>query len=94
MAYRIEQEHIEREPFGEYRYCIYLESDLVAKYWHDYRGDEHGIEFTEGRSEGWPVGRMVDFAECGGPVPLALSSRAQSYLREKLRDGPTPGFGR
>lgn len=84
MAFRIEQEHIERAPFGEYRYCIYFGSDLIARYWHDYRGDEHGIEFVDGRYEGWPVGRMIDFVEGGGPVPLALSARAQSYLRDKV----------
>ncbi|MDI9239874.1 hypothetical protein QLQ15_13260 [Lysobacter sp. LF1] len=85
MAYRIEQEHAEREPFGEYRYCIYSKTDLVAKYWHDYRGDEHGIEFMDGRREAWPVGRMIEFVEGGGPLPLSLSPRAQAYLRDKLR---------
>jgi hypothetical protein len=57
---------------------------LVARYWHDFRGDEHGIEFLDGRSEEWPVGRMVDFVTGGGPEPLGLSDAAVAYLIQKL----------
>ena len=53
-----------------------------------HRGDEHGIEFTDGRSEGWPVGRMIEFIEGGGSEPLRLSERAQAYLKKRQSGGP------
>ena len=56
---------------------------LIAHYWHDYRGDEHGIEFIDGTKESWPVGRMIDFVEGGGPKPLTLSERAVEYLKQR-----------
>lgn len=81
MTYRIEQDDsLERESFGGYTYRIYENGRLVARYWHDFRGDEHGIEFLDGRSEICPVGRMVDFIEGGGPEPLTLSEQAVIYL--------------
>lgn len=85
MPYKIEHDPSEREPFGEYRYRIYHDDVLIAHYWHDYRGDEHGIKFIDGPSEEWPVGRMIDFIEGGGPKPLVLSERAMAYLRGKSR---------
>lgn len=88
VGYRIEQDDSRRRAsFGAYTYRIYDGDLLIAKYWHDHRGDEHGIEFTDGRSEGWPVGRMIEFIEGGGPEPLRLSERAQVYLKENLRGG-------
>jgi hypothetical protein len=81
---RIEQEKTQRPLPGEYRYRIYNGEQLVARYWHDHRGDEHGIEFINGKKEGWPIGRMVDFLEGGGPQPLVLSNRAVSYIRGQL----------
>jgi hypothetical protein len=83
MVYRIEQDKTSRESFGEYTYKIFKDTKLVAKYWHDYRGDEHGIEFINGKKEEWPVGRMTEFIEGGGPKPLALSERAIEYLNKK-----------
>ena len=83
MNYRIEQDPSPRESFGPYRYRIYKGSTLVARYWHDHRGDDHGIEFTSGGSESWPVGRMIDFLYGGGPQPLTLSPKAVQYLDEK-----------
>ena len=73
-----------RESFGNLRYQILRNGQPVARYWHDYRGDEHGIEFSDGGNELWPVGRMVDFLEGGGPSPLRLSERAIAYLGERL----------
>src|SRR4051812_34031449 len=79
MSYRIEQDDsTKRRSFGEYTYRIYDGDRLIAKYWHDHRGDEHGIEFTYGRTESWPVARMIEFIEGGGPEPLRLSERAQA----------------
>jgi hypothetical protein len=83
MGFRIEQTVSNRESLEEYRYRIYEDGRLIASYWHDHRGDEHGIEFVDGTSELFPVGRMIEFVEGGGPKPLALSERAVAYLRKK-----------
>lgn len=83
MGFSVEHEKSSRESFGDYRYRIYDDDNLIAYYWHDYRGDEHGIEFVDGTKESWPVGRMVDFLEGGGPKPLMLSAGAEAYLMEK-----------
>ena len=84
MTYRIEQDAPRRPEFGGHDYSIFSGENLVARYWHDHRGDEHEIEFVGGRSEPWPVGRMTDFLEGGGPEPLRLSPRAIAYLDSKL----------
>jgi hypothetical protein len=43
LEIRIEQDDTsEREPFGQYTYRIYVGDRLVARFWHDYRGDDHG----------------------------------------------------
>lgn len=84
MTYRLEQDDSPRESFGHYRFRIYQGDRLVARYWHDYRGDEHGIEFIGGAKESWPVGRMIDFLEGGGPQPRALTAAAVRYLEQKL----------
>lgn len=81
VTYRIEPD-VRRDAFGSYRYRIYQNERLIAHYWHDFRGDEHGIEFVDGRRENWPVGRMTDFIEGGGPQPRALSARAIAYLEQ------------
>jgi hypothetical protein len=82
MSYRIIQLEKSRESFGSYEYNIFKDDRLVAKCWHDYRGDEHGIEFKNGSRKAWPVGRMIDFIEGGGSVPLSLSAKAIVYLDE------------
>ncbi len=69
-----------REPFGMYRYRIRRNGLVVARYWHDHRGEEHGIEFANGVIVDWPVGRMSDFVEGGGPEPRRLSTRAIAFL--------------
>ena len=88
MPYRVERDGSGREPFGEYRYRIYDGDMLIANYWHDFRGDEHGIDFAVPVSGSpkdlWPVGRMIDFLEGGGPEPHALSERALAYIKAKL----------
>lgn len=84
MTYRVERDDAPRESFGEYKYRIYRDGILVANYWHDYRGDEHGIEFVNGKSESWPVGRMIEFLEGGGPRAALLSLRAEAYIQERL----------
>jgi hypothetical protein len=85
MRYKIEQIQIPQESFGAYKYKIYKNEILIANYWHDYRGDEHEIEFINGEKEGWPVGRMVDFIQGGGPQPLTLSTKAEAYLDQRTK---------
>lgn len=84
MDFEIKHAASNRESFGKYRYNIYKDGRLVARYWHDYRGDDHGIEFLNGTTDQWPVGRMVEFITGGGPEPLELSARAVAYLNSKL----------
>ncbi len=84
MNYRVERDASERDSFGEYSYHIYKSGRLIARYWHDYRGDEHGIEFVNGITELCPVGQTTDFLEGGGPKPLVLSKRAVAYIEHKL----------
>ena len=86
MDFRVEHKERSTEPFSEYRYDIYCGDRLIAEYWHDHRGDEHGITFAEGRQEDWPVGRRSDFLQGGGPQPLTLSSEAVDYLKQRLQD--------
>jgi len=82
MAYTVEQDSA-RDSLGNYRYRICKDGALVARYWHDFRGDEHGVEFVTGISDSWPVGRMTDFLEGGGPEPLKLSERAVAYMDQR-----------
>lgn len=84
MTFRVERDNAPRESFGEYRYRIYRGDTLIARYWHDYRGDEHGIDFLNGKFDMWPVGRMIDFLEGGGPQPMVLSKRAEAFIEERL----------
>jgi hypothetical protein len=72
-----------RDSNGNYNYRIFKNGRLVAMYWHDFRGDEHGIDFLGGPSEEWPVGRMIEFLLGGGPQPLTLSEKAIKYLESK-----------
>jgi len=83
MSFNIEQVDSTRKPSGNYTYKIYEDGNLIAHYWHDYRGDEHGIELVNGVNEPWPVGQMTDFIEGGGPKLLTLTERAVDYLNQK-----------
>jgi hypothetical protein len=84
VSFAIEHAGGDRDSFGNYKYRILENGRLIAHYWHDYRGDEHGIDFVNGTSELWPVGRMIEFVEGGGPKPLTLSEKAVAYLNGKL----------
>ena len=83
MSFTIEHTKEKREGFGDYTYRIYEDGRLIAHYWHDFRGDDHGIEFVNGSKESWPVGQMIEFIQGGGPEPLTLSVRAVDYLKQK-----------
>ena len=69
-----------RAPLDRHEYRIRKDGRHLAVYWHDHRGDDHGLEFADGTKEAWPVGRVTDFLEGGGPRPLLLSARAVAYL--------------
>ena len=88
--FRVQHDDLPRAGFDNYRYRIYQGQRVVARYWHDYRGDEHGIEFMDGRKDSWPVGRMIEFLEGGGPQALRLSQRAIEYLSAKVDLDPVP----
>jgi hypothetical protein len=92
MSYRIEQDDAsERGAMGNYTYRIYDGDRLIARYWHDFRGDEHGTEFVNGPVEASPPGGPNDFIEGGGPVPLRLSDGAVAYLKSSRNRGRTSG---
>ena len=69
--------------FGHYEYEILDGEAMIATYWHDYRGDEHGIIFLDGRRDDGFPGRTNEFIQGGGPEPIRLSSLAIEYLDQK-----------
>ncbi|WP_288363300.1 hypothetical protein [uncultured Spongiibacter sp.] len=83
MSYQIRRSKVERDAIGNYQYEILHGKKVVAKYWHDFRGDAHGIEFVGGKKEGCP-GSMINFLSGGGPKPVELTSMAIKYLCEKM----------
>ena len=80
MGFSIEPEGGKREDFANYRYRILRDGQRVADYWIDFRGDDHGIEFVDGRSFGWPVGSVLEFVQGGGTVPIRLTPEASAFL--------------
>lgn len=82
MAFTVKHVPGTRGSFGDYRYGIYEDGSLVAYFWHDYRGDDNGIEFIGGISAHEPLGSRGDFLLGGGPKPLTLSKRASEYINE------------
>lgn len=84
MIDRVEPDDSPRESIGDYKYHIYCNDVLVARYWHDYCGDEHGIDFVNGQSEMWPVGRMTEFLKGGGYQPTVLSRAAEAYIQQRI----------
>ena len=91
VRYRVEFGPREEGEFGARRFNIYRGDALVARYGHDHRLDEHWIDFADGRSDEWPVGRSVDFLEGGGPEPLRLTRAGERYMDLKLGEAGTPG---
>lgn len=75
---------VERDSFGNYVYDILKGTEVVAMYWHDFRGDEHGIKFADGTTESWPVGLVTGFLHGGGPEPLRLSPAAIEWLGQRF----------
>ena len=65
------------EAFGNYRYQVWIDSNLIAEIEHMYRGDERYMRRPEGRREA--TDRTFDG---GGPETLRLSA---SGLRDLKR---------
>ena len=85
LAFRIEQDDSDgRESFGPYTYRIYDGDRLIARFWHGYRGDDHGIDLLAGTKCDWPFGRFTEFIGGGGPEPLCVTERGVSYLQSCL----------
>ena len=82
-SYRIERDEPARDASGNYHYLIYSGDQFVARYWHDFRGDEQGIIFGNGvrDSKGLP-GRTSQFIEGGGDKPLELTKLAINYINQ------------
>ncbi len=93
MTYRIEKDDAAtRVSAGTHTYRIFDGHHLVATYWHNHCGDDHGIEFIDGPTERAPLGPMIEFLEGGGPEPVRLSDRAQAYLKARGRRGEPAGL--
>jgi hypothetical protein len=90
MGFTIQADNDRREDFAEYRYRIFLDGNLVANYWCDFRGDDHGIKFLDGASVSWPVGSVTAFIQGGGSEPLRLTDDAIAFLAERV---PATGNG-
>jgi hypothetical protein len=86
MSFTIEYSKERPRGFDNVTYLIYEDGHLIARYWHDFRGEEHGIDFLNGYTDDWPVGQRSDFVQGGGPEPLVLSERAVAYLKDKISE--------
>lgn len=87
MIYRIEQDDSSnRKGFADYTYRIYEHNRLVARLWHDYRGDEYGLEFVDKTMDAsdWPFRSWIGFVD-GESLELKLTDDAIAYLLRKLR---------
>jgi hypothetical protein len=82
MRYVIQHSTTPRVSFGDYEYEIHESDKLIARYWHDYRGDGHSIAFIGGKKWDDLPGRMLDFLTGGGPEPTELTQIAIDFLDE------------
>jgi len=80
MRYTIQHSTESRLSFGNYEYEIREFGTLIARYWHDYRGDGHGITFIGGKECGDLPGVMLDFLSGGGPEPTELTETAIDFI--------------
>ena len=68
---------------GNYNYEIYRGTELVARYWHDFRGDEQGLTMIGGKRAS-PPGSCSEFIAGGGGNPLTLTEAAVELIRRHL----------
>lgn len=82
-VYTVQYSPAERKPTEVYKYMIFEDGIFIAYYWHDHRGDDHGIEFLNGIKEFSPLPRRSDFLVGNGRYyPLSLTKRAVAYLED------------
>jgi hypothetical protein len=84
--FSVQQVVREREPFGDYEYEVRREGVLVARFFHDYRGDGCWVVFPDGRGEEVGAG-VPNFLEGGGGQPLRLTDTAVRFLTARLPAG-------
>jgi hypothetical protein len=87
MTYRIEYGKRGDSPSGGQFYYIYDDDQLIARYWHDHRGDDCGIDFVSGNSEDWPFSHLGQVLAGGGPLPLTLTNEAIVFLETRKSSG-------
>jgi hypothetical protein len=71
------------EPGANFEFDILDGDRVVALYWFDFRGDDHGVVFPDGRDE-WLECRRSEFITGGGPAPTVLTDRALAWLNAEL----------
>lgn len=87
MNYHIRHRESSREAFANYEYAIFKGQVLIAIYWHDYRGDESGIEFVNGITMSNPLGGLLNFVSGGGRQhPLMLKPQAIELIDKVLAE--------
>ena len=84
LSFTVKQVARDPQPAGNYNYEIYQGTVLIARYWHDYRGDDQRIIFLNKKPINPPFGSSSDFLTGGGPGPLGLSSEAIEYIASKI----------
>jgi hypothetical protein len=82
--YTIRHATSKRESFGNYEYEILKDNEIIAHFWHDYRGDEHGIKFMDGTTDNCPSDNITDFIKGGGPEPFSLTPTAIEWLEKRF----------
>ena len=73
-----------RDALGNYQYEIFCDGKLFARYWHDFRGDENGINLVNGFSDESLPGRTADFIAKDNKGSLCLTHVGLSYLMSKF----------
>ncbi len=88
MAHRFSIRHIakQRSSIGIYEYEILDNETVIARYQHDYRGDDAKIYFLDGIKRGWPFALATEVLVGGGPEPLELSTTAIAWLNDNVTD--------
>ena len=73
------------KPFSNYEFDVLEGERVVARYWFDFRGDDHGVVFNDGRAVTVPVGG-IDFVT-GGPEEFVFTPSAIVWLEKEFGRG-------
>jgi len=87
MSYRIEYEERGKDQNGGHFYYIYDDERLIARFWHDHRGDAFEVEPVFGDVADCPFQRLTDVMQGGGPQPLTLTDEAIAYFEKRKLSG-------